>query len=435
MPSMTANSIYAELLSNIRQVSVIAVLQSPSNASTAARLSSDRDQFLLSHNGETMTLFLPAKIAPDFKIQAPVVGKAEISWRLPLAAQLPNSSRDFSDAPASPWPASKLIGSVCISCRNCGSVLVRPDSVKGWKDLPSENWAEMMDFWHCHKPSAPTTDNGTTEHHDPNESKAYGANHRFTASPGVGFVDLTYFLLSAEDCIGVSEVEHMGIKKEAKSANAINDLVTDTTAQDRHHLGLQMPPEDTLNSTQDMQTLSCQKCNHDIGARDYLAFGNRLYKWSVSVVTNSAQSQPHYPLSNFIVAYLLSLISAQAVQKFILHGPKSKVMTETPPILYVWVFAPHLTVSFSPASKSWSTLAGSKARSVPATKVFYNTITVAEQDSLLENTTLSAEEIVFPHSVIKELHDTLRASTAILPPSAQRFREWNVGLLQRYVGE
>jgi hypothetical protein len=74
-----------------------------------------------------------------------------------------------------------------------------------WKDLPSENWAEMMDFWHCNKPDI----------HEPNESsareshldgagsvasKGYGADTKFAARITVGFVDITTFLLTNSDC-------------------------------------------------------------------------------------------------------------------------------------------------------------------------------------------------------------------------------------------
>jgi hypothetical protein len=73
-----------------------------------------------------------------------------------------------------------------------------------WKDLPSENWAEMMEFWHCHKP-----DHKHGEDHGDASGKAdektlaargYGASSVISAQEGVGFVDLTTLLFTESDC-------------------------------------------------------------------------------------------------------------------------------------------------------------------------------------------------------------------------------------------
>lgn len=208
MPSITTDALYAELLPNIRQVSIIAVLETPSDSTTKAELLPDRKLFLLCHNGKTTSLALPAQVTPGVKLQGPALGNQELFWRLPIADQRFHlSETNISDIAVAPWSASKLKETLKICCRECDAVLVSSDTVKIWKDLPSENWAEMMDFWHCHKPSMlKSGKESTTEHADPNENRAYGANHRFLASPSVGFVDLRYFLLSENDCVGISEV-------------------------------------------------------------------------------------------------------------------------------------------------------------------------------------------------------------------------------------
>jgi len=106
-------------------------------------------------------------------------------------------------------------------------------SIQSWRDLPSQNWAEMMDFWHCHKPSVPKKQTANGSHNTYLEEKGYGANTGFVARRGVGFVDLTYFLVSTEDCLGVkvcresffcymSPKSLMGIKKEALPAFAFS---------------------------------------------------------------------------------------------------------------------------------------------------------------------------------------------------------------------
>jgi hypothetical protein len=87
-----------------------------------------------------------------------------------------------------------------LTCKSCEGVIVSKGKIRQWKDLPNENWAEMMDFWHCHKPD---------EHHLHDHShdevvgqKGYAAGNRLQAVDGVGFVDLASFLLAEQDCDG-----------------------------------------------------------------------------------------------------------------------------------------------------------------------------------------------------------------------------------------
>jgi ubiquitin-protein ligase E3 D len=232
---MSSALIYAELLSNIRQVSIIASLQTPSNQDTGATLSDDRQQLKLVHSGTTMSLMLPAQVAAIPGLRQPALGSREISWRLALPATAStNNGLDFADSTSAPWSASKLSEKSQVKCRKCGAVLLAVGSIQSWKDLPSENWAEMMDFWHCHKPHVHGKDfaNGHNEGHL--EEKGYGAKNRFMARNGVGFVDLTYFLFSEKDCAGIKvgikisisssflAIPLVGIKKEALSAYALS---------------------------------------------------------------------------------------------------------------------------------------------------------------------------------------------------------------------
>ena len=190
---------YAELLSNIRQISVIAAFENASNSSTKVELSSDGKQFLLRHDGQATVLTLPGAASTNFRLPPPAAGAKELSWRLPLAGELTGSSAE-SDAP---WPAKDLNESTEFLCRSCGEAVVGRGNVKEWRDLPSENWAEMMDFWHCHKPSVPQPSGSGNSHDDPAASRGYGANTKLTAQPKIGFVDLTTLLVAQADCLGV----------------------------------------------------------------------------------------------------------------------------------------------------------------------------------------------------------------------------------------
>jgi len=94
-------------------------------------------------------------------------------------------------------------------------LIVEAGKLAAWKDLPSENWAEMMEFWHCHKPEP--------QHHETKQdvgggrnsqegraaqesltARGYGANAAITAQRGVGFVDVMAFSFAEDDCLGLT---------------------------------------------------------------------------------------------------------------------------------------------------------------------------------------------------------------------------------------
>jgi hypothetical protein len=81
-----------------------------------------------------------------------------------------------------------------------------------WKDLPSGNWAEMMDFWHCHKPD-PHEDDPQSEataalklEDQTAQTKGYGASSRVEAIGRTVLIDVATFLLSEEDCVSLKKV-------------------------------------------------------------------------------------------------------------------------------------------------------------------------------------------------------------------------------------
>lgn len=199
-------NIYAELLLNLQQVTIFASLNSSSDGKTSLKLSPDLKNISLSHDGEITHLRLPAKVTAEAPLKLPTAPVKELSFRLPIAEHgHPAKLTDATAGNIVPWSADSLTPTTQISCRHCNSIILEQPSVKVWKDLPSENWAEMMDFWHCHKPE----NEGHDDIHKPEDNmdgseKGYTAASRLLAKPGVGFVDLCHFLLAKEDC---SEIE------------------------------------------------------------------------------------------------------------------------------------------------------------------------------------------------------------------------------------
>lgn len=199
---------YAELLSNIRQISVIVALEEPCDSSTKVKLSADGRRFILHHAGETSSLSLPGQVPASSQLQEPTLGSKELTWRLPLTGQPTRPSMGNVQSNDAPWSAKCLGEEMEFLCRDCRAVVVRGGSIRVWRDLPSENWAEMMDFWHCHKPDVPVTNsssdlNGGAGVEKSMANRGYGANTKFTPTPGIGFIDLTTFLLVDTDCTNI----------------------------------------------------------------------------------------------------------------------------------------------------------------------------------------------------------------------------------------
>jgi hypothetical protein len=187
--------IYAELLSNIRQVSIAASLPSPPKHNTVAKLLDHGRRLCIEHDGMSEVLELPGTVLDKAVLQVPQTASHDLTWRLPLSptgAQLPHFSPETQSVP---WAALDIEHGSPICCRKCSSIIIPKDTIQCWKDLPSENWAEMMEFWHCHKP----LDHG--EHQEEAlASKGYGANTAIKAQLGTGFVDITSFMFEETDC-------------------------------------------------------------------------------------------------------------------------------------------------------------------------------------------------------------------------------------------
>jgi hypothetical protein len=204
---MSSIEIYAELLNNIRAVSLVITLQTESNQETKASISADGQTITVSHEGRSASIRLPTQMegGGTATLTLPAAPSKTLTLRLQLEETAPGLLKPGEDSSenVAPWSATDLTG-LCISCRDCGVGLLRDDAVCEWRDLPNENWAEMMDFWHCHKPH---DDDEHESHEEVARKKGYSSSDHFYSTPGLGFVALSYLLLAEGDCqnINVSE--------------------------------------------------------------------------------------------------------------------------------------------------------------------------------------------------------------------------------------
>lgn len=203
-------SIYAELLPNIRQTSLAVTLRSAADASTSGTVTHSVTSSVvhIQHSGSSASLILPTRVAVPDNYRLPII-PSRLEWRLPVAA---GDVRVDGSGSNVPWESKDLVAGGEVCCRKCADVLVREGVVAVWKDLPAEGWAEMMEFWHCHKPDDKHHHHGDGDgdgHGQPKAdektlaSRGYGADSTIAAQSGVGFVDLTTFLFDEDDCEGI----------------------------------------------------------------------------------------------------------------------------------------------------------------------------------------------------------------------------------------
>lgn len=199
---MAVINLYAELLLNIRQLTILVTLPTTSNDTTRVELSPDRRSLLTFHDGKHTAVDLPCQAASSSVTTASASKIKELSFRLPITHDnRAEGGNGVNNSGQCIWPASALSSRTRIACRYCKNVVVK-DGITSWKDLPSEHWAEMMDFWHCHKPHVKEDGLGADS-----TSKGYAASNGCIPKPGIGFVDDLHFLLASSDCVGL-EVSH-----------------------------------------------------------------------------------------------------------------------------------------------------------------------------------------------------------------------------------
>ena len=66
-------------------------------------------------------------------------------------------------------------------------------------------------------------------------------------------------------------------------------------------------------------------------------------------------------------------------------------------------------------------------------KVFWRTLNAAEATVLMDSEVV--EDVSLPVEAIVELETCLLESAKLLPPHVRKFKEWDVGLLERFEGK
>ncbi|KAK9794571.1 putative Ubiquitin-conjugating enzyme E2C-binding protein [Seiridium cardinale] len=390
--------IYAELLSNIRQISVGCSLPSACSSSTEANISPDGQRLTIRHEGEELYLQLPGTVTAPPVLPIPKIDSRSLSWRLPLSS---GATHNFSTQPESqpvPWSASDLAPGCSVKCRKCENPIISEGTITVWKDLPSENWAEMMEFWHCHKPDTHDHDHDHAGDERHLAGRGYGANSRISGQAGTGFVDLTSLLFFEKDCTNLTKAV--------------------TTAA---------PETQSAGSTNQGSPVNCSSCTTEIGVLHDETSSVTLYKWqlTISSLTPEPRLQAQPSLANCVASMLTSTLSRSGCSKSIIL-PMNQVSSASPSaesLLHIWLF--NRNISFTS-----SALADESA--VPAVKVLYRFVSKEEADRLSESMTSDVQDITLPSPAVDGVRQLLGVSNEGLPEGDRRFKEWTVGLLEKW---
>ncbi|PGH09669.1 hypothetical protein AJ79_05635 [Helicocarpus griseus UAMH5409] len=456
--------LYAELLPNIRQITLYvscsgssSIRQGPNISNPSADRSSSKLPLSLSASRRTVslpvpngvrTLHLPAPVSesahailatPPASTQ-PSAKDNEMLFRLPAevgitslgpSGSFPGQASPDNNGVQVPWTAKDMCSETRVRCRQCKNMFFSPpkNGETLWKDLPSADWAEMMDLWHCHKPDAPddshddATNGNSHQPHDENEVvKGYGAANRVVCVPGTILIDVLSFVIAEGDCQGLKRLENSPASSTAPS--------------------LSKQDQTDKSKARPVVILSCSRCDVTVGEEHPSLSGLRLYKANVSVLRNPASdTDPEdglwetHPVDMIVGTQLLELVERVGARRFAVHSPEYEGIDsrDSKSGLLLWVFNPDLRYSSegsgaSPDEKISIT-------SQRAMKIFYQEVPDIQ---LMLNPPQGApspaalEDLGLPANIYDSMKRQLEESSHILPVSARQFREWRVGLFSRF---
>lgn len=160
----------------------------------------------------------------------------------------------------------------------------------------------------------------------------------------------------------------------------------------------------------------------------------RLWKWNICIQQGPNMPWESYEVQNFLCARLRGLIASQGTHKFIAYSDEPEASKTALLVRYekpkidrpnvadvdqLWVFIPDLIYSSSLEQSNYK----------HAMKILYRK--TSHPDSRNGKGCPTTEELQLSGSILQCLHDDLVASSRLLPPSARKFQDWEVGLLAR----
>ena len=193
---MLSIRLYAELLGNIGHVNIFATLPSKQNDSTKVELSPSRRILTLTHDGRCASVQLPSEVVRPAAWTMPAPRSQHLSFRLQVIDDVEPARSGHKMNVTAPWAAKSLTHDIAVACRVCKAIFLAKAGMT-WKDLPSEDWAELMEFWHCHQPINPAQDSTAVL------KGSFTTAKKLKARPGIGLLDTCHLVLAESDCLNI----------------------------------------------------------------------------------------------------------------------------------------------------------------------------------------------------------------------------------------
>lgn len=190
-----------------------------------------------------------------------------------------------------PWSCAELRAlrdKGILKCCKCNHDIIDLKDVRKMNEMPSENWSEMMEYWHCDRP----------EISNPNsvESIRNRFEHFHPTDHSI-IVGQCYFIINCND------------------------------------FGL---------VTQEDGCVHCPNCNEELGVLDKMSGNTKLWKWELQFTTSSSQSYQCF--SSYLQCYslLMDSISSTAIRFYVIMQRGNKANR-----ILVWCFSFGLGVVLS----------------------------------------------------------------------------------------
>ncbi|GMF00190.1 hypothetical protein B5S28_g2320 [[Candida] boidinii] len=251
-------------------------------------------------------------------------------------------------------------------CFKCDFQVLNLNSTNKINCMPSEIWAEMMEYWHCHKPND-EYEHGH-DHHDNQKNNRYNTNLR--PSQNSIIVGPYYILLNQQD------------------VNSIN-----------------------INSNH----VYCKNCGYDIGIVDEDSHLVKIWKYDVKLAYEDGDGDGREleveKFRPFLQLYeiLLDSVSSTAIRHYLIQDQANDGN-----ILNIWVFNFGVKIKLLPINSEFK----------DCLKIMYN----KDLNFFKENNN-TFDTIVVPSKVFNDFEEILKNITINLPNNLQKMSNWNVSYL------
>ncbi|ORX36313.1 HECT-like ubiquitin-conjugating enzyme-binding-domain-containing protein [Kockovaella imperatae] len=307
-----------------------------------------------------------------------------------------------------PFMSSELrsISPSGLCCATCSRQLAHLTSVldaearstgAGFKNLPSEHWAEMMEVWMCHP--------------DPAFTSRVAQRNRtgFWPADDQVLIGNNYLLIHPDDLVIYN----------CKNGN--------------------------LDQTGRWASLTCI-CGQTLG-KQYEVPGEighgtvKFYKWSVGLIATGLDTSPEQPcFSTYVVSDMLELAQAHATYRFNVLDEETGTHR-----LWLWLFTPSLRVAYRTCSsalptpnvptgstrKSASTDKSRESAGIRASKIMYQIPDDVTSECAMFGEHSQVEELRYPREICERLAETLLCSTLAYPVAKRKMGSFSVGFLER----